>query len=205
KIDGGLHSMTLGKIKLTNQKSTGYLAAGNMSSVWGLTSLNKVPAVTVNKGHVVLLDASCTGGDPAQAAVKITGGVVFCRNITSQGYGKALSSSDNQDVAGSKVEEYVRPKAYALFGNEPKSLNLPVTPPPISADWGDASKWVVIQPGKDSSERIQKAIDGGAETVYLTGGNALHEFSDTIYLRKNLKRIFGAGADYRTVGKEYGK
>lgn len=205
KIDGGLHSMTLGKIKLTNQRATGYLAAGNMSSIWGLTSVNRGPAVTLNKGHLVLLDSTCSGGDPAQAAVKISGGTVFCRNITSQGYGKGLSSSDGREIAGSKVDEFVRPKAYALFGNEARSLNLPVEAPPLTADWGDPSKWVVIQPGKDSAQRIQKAIDGGAETVYLAGGHTLHEFSDTIHLRKNVRRLFGAGADYKTVGKEYGK
>jgi pectate lyase-like protein len=205
KIDGGLHSMTLGKIKLTNQKTTGYLAAGNMTSLWGLTSINKCPAVTMNKGHMVLLDSSCTGGEAAQAAVKVAGGVFFCRNLSSQGYGKALSSSDAREFAGPKVDEFVRPKAYALFSNEPKSLNLPVEAPPPMSDWSDSSKWAVIQPGKDSAQRIQKAIDDGAETVYLTGGSGLHEFNDTIHLRKNVRRIFGAGADYRTVGKEYGK
>ena len=209
RIDGGLHSMTVGKLTVRSQRVCGYEAAGNFSSIWKLTSTNEVPALIARGGHVVLLDADCRGGAPGRAAIQLDGGVAFCRNIRTSGYGKALVAKADKrteaaEIAGPNVREFVRPKAYSLFGNEPVSLNLPVAEPPVAADWGETSTWTAIEPGKDSGERIQKAIDAGAEQIYLLCGG-LHAIRDTIHVRGKVRRIFGAGAWYQSQGDAFGQ
>ncbi|MGB2820922.1 MAG: glycosyl hydrolase family 28-related protein, partial [Phycisphaerae bacterium] len=209
RIDGGLHSMTAGRLTVRNQRTCGYEAAGNFSSIWKLTSENRVPALIVRAGHVVLLDGDCRGGAGDQAAIRIDGGVAFCRNVRTSGYGKALSAKAGKkapaaEIAGPNIDEFVRPKAYSLFGNEPVSLNLPVPEPPVAADWGDPRTWTAIECGKDSGRRIQKAIDDGAEQVYLLCGGT-HGIQETIHVRGKVKRIFGAGAWYQSQGPAFGQ
>jgi hypothetical protein len=209
RIDGGLHSMTVGRLTVRGQRVCGYEAAGNFSSLWKLTSDNRVPALIARGGHVVLLDADCRGGAGDQAAVRVDGGMFFGRNIRAAGYGKALVAkagrgAEAAEVAGPHVREFVRPKAHSLFGNEAVSLNLPVEAPPIAPDWPDASTWTVIEPGKDSGERIQKAIDDGAEQIYLLCSGT-HAIRDTIRVHGKVRRIFGAGAWYQSRGAAFGQ
>ncbi len=209
RIDGGLHSMTVAKLTVRNQRQCGYEADDNLTSLWQFRSTNRVPAIVVRRGHFVLLDAECDGGATDEAAVRVEGGMVFCRNVKTSGYGKALvarpgKAAEAVTLAGPTVEEFVRPKAYSLFGNPAESLDLPIEEPPISVDdWGDAGSWTVIKPGPDSGQRIQKAIDDGAEQIYLLGGE-LHRIYDTIHVRNKVRRIFGVGTVYRTVADPEG-
>jgi len=198
-IDSNLHGMTVGRLALSGQRECGFRADGNFSAVWGLVSRNRVPAVVVKDGHFVLLDAECIGGSPTEAAVLVKGGVVFCRNVKTSGYGKALVSEgpERAELAPPRVSEFVRPRGFSLFGSEPRSLGLPVEEPPISMDWGDPAQWVVIGPGEGSSGRIQRAIDDGAETIFLAG---FHEIAETIHIRNKLKRITAGGGTFRSSG-----
>jgi hypothetical protein len=206
RIDGGLHSMTLGKIAVRGQRRCGYLADGNMTALWNLTSENRVPAVIVNKGHFVLCDAKFTGGSPDEAAIRLNGGCCFVRNVESSGYGKVLVSKGGKgtepaEVDSPSLDEFVRPRSYTLFGETQRSLNLPVEEPPLTNDWGDPAEWTVIkaEEGKDSAAMIQEAIDDGAETIYLAGWQ---ELKDTIHIRKRCRRIMGTGY-YRSKGDDF--
>lgn len=200
KVDGGLHGMTVGPMRLAHQRKVGLWCENHFLSVWNLRSENQVPAVRVDRGHFVMLESEFRGGSPDTAAVEINGGVAFLRDIETEGYGLALRGPNNTRIEG-RVDEWVHPRAFSLFGETQPSLRLPsAMPPMLDEPWGPPSTWTLVQPGEGACRRVQEAIDAGAETIYLVSGNEPHIFRDTIVVRNRVRRILGADTWVHTRG-----
>ncbi len=197
------YSMTFEHILLTNQRQVGFLNSWNTVAIHDLKSKNHVPAVK-NQGQMALMaliDAELTGGDRnSSAIINRSEGVLFARDIKTQGYGKAIDNQagQKQKLKGPKIDEFVSHGISSLFPNPQKSLRLPIEDPP-NIPYGDPSTWIsVTQFGakpndqEDDGPAIQKAIDSGAETIYLPAG--VYHSHQSIQIHSNVRRLFGLNA-----------
>ncbi len=197
------YSMTFEHILLTNQTKVGFLNSWNTVAIRDLKSINRVPVV-INQGKMALMtliDAQLTGGKPDSPAIINHGeGVLFARNIKTQGYKIAIDNQagNKRQVKESKVDEFVSDSISSLFSSKQTSLGLPIEDPP-NIPYGDPKTWVNVtefgaKPNdkKDDGLAIQQAIDSGGETIYLPTGN--YQSEQTIIIRGNVRRIFGLNA-----------
>jgi hypothetical protein len=172
-------------ITLKNQKVVGF---DNWLPVTirGLTSVNKVPAVR-NNDHalalLVLLDADLSGGAGEACAIE-NKGRCYLRNVKASGY-KAAVNGPNAP-AGVTVVEWVGGETYGIAGSSAKYLNLPVKDPPATFE-EPVAQWVS---GGTSGQEMQKAMDGGAKTIFLPS-NKQCMVSDTLHVPPTVQRIVG--------------
>jgi hypothetical protein len=197
------YSMTFEHILLANQRQVGFLNSWNTVAIRDLKSMNRVPAVK-NQGQMALMaliDAELTGGDrDSPAIINHSDGVLFSRNIKTQGYKQAIDNQagNKQQIKDVNVDEFVSHNISSLFPNSQKSLRLPIEEPP-DIPYGDPSTWANVtefgaQPNdeEDDGVAIQKAIDSGAETIYLPAG--VYHSQQSIRVRNNVRRLFGINA-----------
>ncbi len=197
------YSMTFEHITLTNQRQVGFVNSWNTVAIRDLKSMNHVPAVE-NRGKMALMaliSAELTGGDRNFSAIaNHSNGVLFARDLKTQGYGQAINNQagNKQQVKGPDVDEFVSHKISSLFPSVPKSLRLPIEDPP-NIPYGDVNTWVSVtnfgaKPNdeEDDGAAIQKAIDSGAETVYLPAG--VYRSQQSIQVHGKVRRLFGLNA-----------
>jgi hypothetical protein len=197
------YSMTFEHITLANQRKVGFINSWNSVAIRDLKSMNRVPAIE-NRGKMALMaliEAQLTGGDRSVSAiVNHSDGVLFARDIKTQGYGKAIDNraGHQQPIDEPNVDEFVSHGISSLFPSPQHSLRLPIEDPP-DIPYGNPSTWVsVTQFGakpddkKDDGAAIQQAIDSGAETIYFPNGIYLSQQS--IRVRGNVRRLLGFDA-----------
>jgi hypothetical protein len=197
------YSMTFDHLLLSNQRQVGFVNSWNSVAIHDLKSLNRVPAVE-NRGKMglmALIDADLTGGDrKAPAIINHKEGVLFARNVKTQGYGTAIDnqSGHTQKIQAPAVDEFVSHDITRLFPGPQTSLRLPIEdPPPIP--YGDPKNWVSVtkfgakpDDKQDDGAAIQQAIDSGAETVYFPVG--VYRSQQSIRVRGNVRRLLGPSA-----------
>jgi hypothetical protein len=194
------YSMTFEHILLTNQRQVGFVNSWNTVAIRKLKSMNRVPAVE-NRGQMglmALIEAELIGGDRSiPAIINHSDGVLFARDIKTQGYGMAIDNRAGrvQRFTTAQVQEFVSHKPSSLFPSPPQSLRLPIEEPP-AIPYGNPKTWVSVtrfgaRPNDDGDDgaAIQRAIDSGAEVVYLPAGN--YRSQQSIRIRGNLRRLFG--------------
>ena len=217
-----VNSQTFENITLRDQSQFGFDNEGQAISVRSLLSVNRVPAIRTY-GTFCLLDATLQGLDGANqvpAIINYNGGRLFVRDVTSTGYSRAigdvetpdwyaavrLSNDDKPGTLGPDVGEYCSHRSTHLFGSVPGSLRLPVKETPVSEKdapdlWAVVDKFGADPTGnQDSSAAIQRAIDSGATTVFLSG---FYNLTQPIRLRGKVNRLIGTGAwiDYSSNSK----
>lgn len=205
KTANKINSQTFEHITLQKQKEYGFANYGQVISIRDLQSNNAVPAIYNKDGIVTLIDAKLTAtGTIQQPAIK-NDSTFFARNIKTSGYQIAIQNNNGsrQNATGSSVAEFVSHSIHSIFPTPPKSLNLPIEETP-DVSWDALSKWespthfgAVPNDKVDDSAAIQAAIDSGKSTIYFPNGSYI--INQTIYIRKNVKRIIGLEANI--IGK----
>ena len=138
---------------------------------------------------------------------------LFARNITTSGYSQAIINKGGHqaDHDSSVVNEFVSHEVLSLFDSPLKSLNLAIKETP-ELEWDYATNptaWVnVLNYGPPVQENItrcdgktfnytnwapafQRAIDDGAVNIYVPAGAGTLKMHGDIYVRGNVKRIYG--------------
>ncbi len=192
-------------ITLRNQLVAGLVNKQNMLAIRGLVSENRVPAIDVAhaNGLVVVVEGRFSGGGPDAAAV--TGsGEVYLRDITIEGYGKAvdLQRTGAKPVAtqaGKAKIDFYSTEAFALGVDQAKPMRLPIKETPTF--WtDDRSRWVKPQQflteaqraageNQDWTDALQAALDDGRPVVYLPNGS--YRVSRTLTVPPHVKLIIG--------------
>ncbi len=189
--------VTFEHLTVKNQKIAGLYNDRNVISVRDLMSTNSVPAVrsTGSTGHVVLVDATLSGGSASVSAIENSGGTqLFARNITTSGYNSAIVNHGSI-VPGSSVTEFVSGTKTSLFTSPATSMNLPIQETPEytnsnPADWVSVTAYgATPNGGGDDTAGIQGAIDSGKPVVYLPKGN--YTTSAPLIVRGNVRKIIG--------------
>jgi len=207
-----VNSQTMEEVHLSGQSEFGIDNHGQALSIRGLHSESAVIAVR-SYGTLWLMDATLKGHGNAQKApaiVNYNGGRIGLRDVTTSGYKRALADmatpdwvaafrvegEDKPGSQGPKIAEYFSNKPTSPFGGKGQSLRLPVEETPVTP-WTDPKTWAVAEKfgadpngQKDSAEAIQKAIDSGADTVFLPG---FYQLSKPVIVRGAVRRIVGSG------------
>ncbi len=218
-------SQTFENMTLSGQREAGWLNS-SVQAVFArnLASTNSVPAIvngplnnrdSTGEGLFVLTQAtlknpSNTGG-PAIRNQKS----MFLQRVTAEGYERIVTRDlaafrgNETDVVNFLSEYWAngqtadrRGGAVSAFGGPDTTLGLEVleTPDiaqsPLSA-WSSPLQFGgVASDGVDDTAAIQKAIDSGAETVYLPRGT--WQLEGTLTVRGSVKRLMGTEATLLT-------
>lgn len=176
---------TFEHIVLKHQRRWGFLIEANMVAIRDLYSENFVSAVNIDglASYVVLTDAKLVGGNPLDAAIRHAAGHCMLRNVSTEGYAKALSGGWLKNPAEQpkdRIDELVFAGPVTLFDPpSQRSLNLPVEETPELV-WAPADEWVSVNAFgavgdgvTDDTAAIQKAMQSGHSTVYFQPGQYL--------------------------------
>ncbi len=195
-----LNAVTFQNISLEGQREVGFQNLRHEQWICGLTSTNKVPAVDMDEGALVLINAKLDGGDASVPAIRHKRGMLFLRNITASGYAKALESTDKEAEpapATLTIQEYSSGMAVSLFGPPKRSLNLPIKAPPEPAWEQDLSTWASVEwyrrDGLSDAEALQAAIDDKRNTVLCVPADLRITGPETVLVRGTITRILGTG------------
>lgn len=192
-----INSQVLDGITLVGQSQAGLRNHGQVLTVYGLRTQNRVPAVVQShpSAFMVLADAELDGGDSGEPAIKNAGFMVL-RDVERQGYASLLSDDAGQTVVeGEAVEAMAtHPLQHATF--DPAGLRLPVVEAPEvpwdnnPSDWAMVTDFGAVSGDKaDDSEAIQAAIDSGATTIGFPTGQ--YVLSKPVFVRGPARRFFG--------------
>ncbi|MEX0653436.1 MAG: glycosyl hydrolase family 28-related protein [Phycisphaeraceae bacterium] len=197
---GPYNSQTLEHIVLRNQRQWGIHNDGEAMFIRDLRSENDVPAIFTRGGSMVLIDSELAGGSADEPAI-VCAGRLFARNVATAGYAHAirqhaydrqsgLGAPAGEPVPAGHVAEWVsHPDRTATgWGDEPRSLGLPVEPAPYQPLPTDEQRWVFVDDfgadgtdEQDDTEAVRAAlaeareIDGSvvafsAEGTYIVSG-----------------------------------
>ncbi|MHB1309861.1 MAG: glycosyl hydrolase family 28-related protein [Limisphaerales bacterium] len=199
-------------LTLRGQTEFGFDNAGQTISLRGFTSDNAVPALR-SYGTLTLIEANLTGRGAAEktpAIINYNGGRLLLRDITTAGYGRALSDVDTPDfTAAFRVQEADRPGSEGpdiaeYFSAAPTRLFPTVAPwsrlavkETPDSPWDDPNSWANVDDfgadptgRKDSAASIQRAMDSGAGTVFLPGS---YDLRTAVTIRGRVRRVVGLG------------
>jgi hypothetical protein len=217
-----VNSQTFEHLTLSGQTEFGFDNHGQAISIRGLISKNSVPAVR-SYGTMCLIEANLTGregADKTPAVINYNGGRLHLRDITTTGYARAIGDVASPDFVrvyrirgedkpgslGPDVKEYFSHPPTSPFPSAAGSLRLPIEETPEFLP-DDPKSWAVVDAfgadpngEKDSTEAIQKALDSGAETVFLPGH---YNVTQTLTVGGKVKRVLGCGrwVDYTAKAK----
>jgi len=197
-----LNTTTLSEISLEGQTQYGIHHTGNfplfIDSVYSRNSVSAVYNGAQN-AQMVLINADLRGGSPGTPAIiNETGGMLFARKITAQGYDRALSSTSGTSPvpSGMTIDEYSSHGCISLFGSPSRTLNLSIKRPPEPEWEQDMSKWANVA----NYASLQEAIDDPAKTVVVLPLGREWPISGTVNVRGNIKMIVAAGSQFTGGG-----
>ena len=199
---GGLNSVTAYNITVENQNQVGCLCAGGLVALENFKSTNSVRALQNNGGvNLALIHAELGGGDGGIAAIR-NEGILYARDITAEGYSKALEHSGGSTASpgGMTVEEFNSHGVTSLFDSSPKqSLGLPVKPLPV-VEWDqNPDNWATIEdykggglgePRRSNVGALHAAMDDGKTGIVIPYGKN-YVLEDTLRVRGDVRHLTG--------------
>jgi len=167
-------SVVLEHLTLKNQNVLGFFNSDGRTTLRGLKSFNKVPAVRNKWTDLTLIEAELTGGAAENTAISNEKGRLFLRDIKQSGYGHLLKEASGKTHDGASLDEWFEGKGHSLFANELKTLHLPIKETPEVPWETNLTRWVRVEwskAGEDCGEALQSAIDQAAKegktTIYF--------------------------------------
>ena len=214
-----INGIVLENVRVEQQNVAGIRNIGQVFTLRGFTSINRVPAINngdnqfggLEKGGVLtVVDATLIGLDDAIQEPAIEGtGFSFLRNITSTGYARVfqqLVTSGLITVNDSVISERASESVLGNFPSKSTSLALPVAETP-DVPWDALAEWAnplnygaVANDVNDDTAGVQAAIDSGKGTVYFPAGKNFR-VNGTLYLRGNVRRFIGTEGRVRGSGR----
>jgi hypothetical protein len=214
KTNYDVSSVTLEDVTVRGQRECGLDNNRNLVFARRFTSINSVPAIRNGPADklpvICLVDSNLIGEGEAATRAAIEQntrhGILYLRNVEVSGYANAIRDIDPETtVEAGHIAEWCSDAPIMLFPSRAASLGLkPVELPKDEWDqdikaWANIEKFGATHDDKSPDhEAIQKAIDSGAETVYLPGpakenakDSGYYVIGDTIHIRGNVKRILG--------------
>lgn len=215
-----VNSNTFEHITLRGQRRLGWHNYHQMIFVRDLTSENAVTTLYNEKdswGTVTLVDSKITGSGIEAPGIH-NQRQMYLRDVEITGHAVAINHADKgrdkgdvkdavriaEDTSHTNVVSPFRFEGEKTIAEAGRVTHLPVKETP-EVSWD--GKWVNIETfggdptGKaDSSAALQRAIDSGADTIYLPAGKEFF-FDGEVVLRGPVRRIIGLEGRFYTEGK----
>jgi hypothetical protein len=222
---------TMSRITIRNCRKVGVVVNGHAVGIEDVVVENTPQAILCDMkddwywwaGVIALTGGRFTnaGGPSARTgAAVVNKGVLYLRNVKTQGFEKAVvSASPGGDVVGPDIAEYLSHPARSLFDTPARALNLPIKSEPVVPWENDPRKWVCVSDfgavagdNKDDTEAFQKAIDAAAKagktTVYMRGCGGpdpnWYQIGGEVRVHGSVRHILGIGWG-RVLGGEQGR
>jgi hypothetical protein len=201
-----LNSVTAWNLTVDNSRSYGVLNEGNPFYVDHLTGSGN-PVGISNSGSLMVTDVQLTEGTASKPAIN-NSGLLFARNVSAQGYQKALTTTGRAGPSGLSFAEYATNQA-SQFPSPTHSMGLPYQGIPDVPWEQDTTKWgnVLVNKGgigttpKSDSASLQSLIDNPALTTVCIPSGRGYTINGDIYIRGNISRILGTGASLMGTGR----
>lgn len=215
-----VNSNTFEHVLLRGQRKLGWHNYHQMIFVRGLRSENAVTTLYNEKdswGTVTLVDSKITGSSSDKPGI-LNQRQMYVRDIEISGYAVSIDHADKgrdkgdvkepgriaEDTSHANVVSPFRFEGEKTFAEAGKVTHLSVKETP-EVPW--EGKWVNIETfgadgegKKDSSAALQRAIDSGADTIYLPAGREFF-FDSEVLIRGPVKRIIGLEGRFFSEGK----
>jgi hypothetical protein len=186
------YSITMEGITLQNQNIAGIRNVSQALNIRGLTSVNKVPALTNNAGFVVLLDGSLAGGTSTTPAIQ-TNNTMYLRNVASAGYEATLqdTSTATPTLTNGTIAEQLVGSPTTLTSTKSGSLKLAVQETPSFAS-SNLADWAVFTPKwYGDTSGLQTVLNSGKNTVYFPFGTYFSYNEAAVTVPDTVDRIIG--------------
>ena len=215
-----VNSNTFEHVTLRGQRKLGWHNYHQMIFVRSLTSENAVTTLYNEKdsmGTVTLVDSKIIGRGSDEPGI-LNQRQMYVRDIEISGHAVSIDHADKgrdkgdakepgriaEDTSHANVVSPFRFEGEKTFAEAGKVTHLPVkeTPEvPWAGKWANLEAFGADGEGKqDSSAALQRAIDSGADTIYLPAGKEFF-FNSEVILRGPVKRIIGLEGRFHTEGK----
>jgi hypothetical protein len=181
-------------LTLKNQTISGIQLDECSTSIRKLLSVNKVPAleITYETAQAVVIDSLLISPGKSGNAIKADTGSIFLRNVNREGY---ASFGLPIPESGNFINEYINKTVLSLKENQiKKSLDLhieelPSYNPPSRELWVSLDSYGAVGDGKkDDTLAVQKALNSGAEVIYLI--KAQYKIT-TVTVPSTVRQIYG--------------
>ncbi len=200
KVTDDQYSMTFEHVKILNSRNTAFHNTANTCSVRKLIIENAPKGIVTSGSQSMMAIIDCEISGSGVSAIECTSdALAIVKNLKTSGFTYAATSSTDT-VTGTFTEEWLTHEAKSAFPSVKHSLDLPVMETPELAYETSPEKYKVITAADgDFSTAVQAAIDAGYETIYIASRwaknnlGAFGNFSETIVLRNNVKRVMGMG------------
>jgi hypothetical protein len=197
-----LNSVTLSQISMEGQRVCGVMhQAQSPIFIDSLTSVNRVAAVSnQSRAELTLINGYLTGGSPDTSAIVNAGAaMLFARNIVTQGYKAAITSTSNTVAppTGTSIDEYSSHGCISQFSSPSHSLNLPIKRPPEPVWEQDLTKWADVSKyltGRTDAAAFQAAIDDPGKTVVVFPNGRDYNIAGDVVVRGTVSMILSVGA-----------
>jgi hypothetical protein len=197
-----LHSMTLARIRLRNQRRAGIEADKQSLFFSHVDFAGDVPLLVMGTGKggpwVTMAHVAAKATKAVEEAIRVNDGFLLVRELRTDGFGSAIDAGKHGRVEGPHVAKWTPGREWSAFGEDPDPPSMPVDLPPFP-DYDDPSEWTIVEASDQLGRDIQQAIDDGATTIFLKP-NALGRIEQTIVLRNRVRRILGFQTIYRSAG-----
>lgn len=214
-----VNSNTFEHVVLRGQRRLGWHNYHQMIFVRGLTSFNDVTTFFNEKdsgGTATLVDAVLAGSGAEVPGIH-NQRHMYLRNVRIDGYAVAVDHDDkgrdkgdvapagliDEDTSHVDVVSPFRFEGERTFDAAGKVAHLPVKETP-EVPW--EGKWVNLEAfgadpeaKADASAALQRAIDSGAETIYLPAGKEFF-FDGEVLIRGAVRRIIGLEGRFASGG-----
>jgi hypothetical protein len=201
-----LNSVTVLNLSVDNSRTYGVFNEGNPLYIDNFAGNNN-PVAVRNTGSLLLLNARMNSGDATKPAID-NSGLLFARDVSAQGYQKALNTTGRAGPSGLTFTEYASNQANQ-FPSPTHSMNLPTKAVPDVPWEQDTTKWgnVWVNKGgigttpKSDSASLQSLIDNPALTSICIPSGRGYTINGDIYVRGNISRIVGTGGQMTGSGR----
>ena len=196
------YGVTAEHLRLKDQRIVGILNDQNVLSIRKLRSQNQVPVIVSGDdvSHIILIDSEIKANGFISDTAISSPGHLLIRNTKVNGYQTVVAGTKYGGVMrgserGNKIQEYVSHQPLSRYGNETKSLNLPIEETPTFNTqyfdrWANVNKYrKSSDPEGDDTNAIQRAIDSGKLIVYFPNGG--YRISRPIIIRGDVKKLVG--------------
>lgn len=197
--------MVLEHVTLVNQAQVGILVDSANLAMRSVDARGKATLARITgKALFTLLDARAQspGSDGAAVAVEAEEASVVISGLGASGY-RAVLERGPLVIPGAGLKFWVSEAPLVLDRATDHSFRLGVRETPEPPE-DDVSRWVGPgrASGQDDTAAIQKAMDSGARTIYLCGGEP-YRIASPIRVPPGVRRIVGCGAQIGPVSRQY--
>ncbi len=189
------YGMTFENVTIRNTRKTAVLNARNLATMRKIDYSGSQPFYVGETRHsmLCLLDSKLTYTGSGKATAITSAGLLNLRRIAFKNFSTIVDDTNKPnrdltaaDLEGDVLRNYDQGPTVDVGGGEPDHLDLPIEEiptvrPPDDAEWTSAG---------DTGASLQKAIDSGAEYIFIKPVFAL-KCAEPVILRGNVKLIMG--------------